>query len=644
MKQIVKNRILRAAAFLLAGLMLLALPSCDQGDGDSTTPAEITTTDPTPAPEPPPEVEMLPAQEVRILSQNVLAASKIEDIQSRAPTMIEYFMNSNADSIGVQECVTNWTNILDEALAEKYARVGVAVDGNDKGWFATYVYYRKDKYNVIATDTFWLSNTPDVPSKYNDVVDMNRTCTWVVLEDKETGFRYVHMNAHLDHMDATANLNQCQMIRAVMERFAKMGYPVFATGDFNTRETSTSYSRIVSSSRIDDGRYVAIKTDSTVSHFGNKATIDYCFVTGASMTVKEFDVIENVHNDVEVSDHNGIFVHAEIKSIPKQENPAPQIASNANVTVKPAEGHTVKNLKLSIPQAKDTLGNPANAYELILKDRDGKVVSEITAHSGAYRSSVPTASNILISGGTAGETYQLEITPISMLGTRGDTVEITVLWDAEANEEVKQPNAADIIDLSVQNGVVVDSSPNQFEMTAIGNVNLTNDAMVFARGDKTALRTPSFIDQYPKIADGFTMEAILTTGSNITASQNYVSNHQGGGYAFKCENGELSFSVHNGSKYVYAKAKIQTNTTYHVIGIYDGMDLYLYLNGELVDVVEFGNKMGFPTNNGAKYLCIGADTNNAGTAEYFASATIYQVALYSEVLTVGEVSYLFQNP
>ena len=626
----------KLVALMLALLMLLALPACNNAADEVTTPS-----DQAPPQDNPPAVEMLPEQELRVLGQNVLASSKLEDIQSRAPTMIEYFLNSNADSIGVQECVTNWTSILDEELADRYARVGVAVDGNDKGWFATYVYYRKDKYKVIETDTFWLSTTPEVPSQYGPTVDMNRTCTWVVLENIETGFRYVHMNCHLDWMDTSVNLLQIQMIRNVMDRFAKMGYPVFATGDFNTGENSSSYRRMVASNWVDDSKVVAEKSDKTVSHFGNNKTIDYCFVTGSYMTVKEYDVIENVHNDVEISDHNGIFVHAIVKSLPKQKNPVPQLASDAEITVTMRGGHMIRNVEVTIPQAKDELGTEANTYELVLKDQEGTEVSKTYAHSGAYRSIVPKAATALVAGGESGNTYRLEITPISMLGARGETVEITFLWSDTDKEEVKAPSAPDILDVSVKDGVVADASPNRYELTMVKTVTVTDDAMVFNRN--SAFRTPNMESQYSKLADGFTMEAVLTTGSNITASQNYVSNHQGGGYAFKCKDGVFSLAVHNGSKYVSASANVDPNTTYHVIGVYDGMDLYLYLNGELMDVVEFGSTLKFPTNDGAKYLCIGADTNTAGTAEYYADATIYKVAIYSEILTVGEVAYLSQN-
>ena len=644
MKIYKKNTLQKLTALLLALLMLLALPACNNAADAVTTPSITTQADPLPNPpqdDDPPVVEMLPAQEVKVLDQNVLNGNA-SAVAQRAPAMIEYFLSYDADSIGLQEAGSAWADALDEGLKDKYARVGVECgSGADKGSFATYVYYRKDKYRVIATDTFWMSTTPDVPSKYSSTVDMNRTCTWVILEDIETGFRYVHMNCHLDWMDASVNVVQTTMIRNMIIRFAEMGYPVFATGDYNTAEGLVSYGQMLASDLVHDSRYLAEKSDITVSHFGNGATIDYCFVTGAYMTVKEFDVVDHVHGDVEVSDHNGIFVHAEVRSLPKQTHPVPQFADDAEITLTPGKGHMARSAKITLSQARDAYGSVAKAYEVVLKDESGNEVSKITVFANSYRPLAPLSVTASLSGGISGKTYQLEVTPISIFGDRGTTVTSRFVWDSGEEIVVKAPNDPDIVDIFVSNGVAVDVSPNMYQLTQIGTVNITNNAMVFNKGGN--IRTPNISSQYAKMTDGFTMEAVITTGTDITTSQNYISNQHAGGYAFFCEKGKLRFSVHNGASYVYASAEIEANTTYHVIGIYDGTDLYFYLNGDLVAVAYVGNTMGLPTADGACYLCIGADSDKSGNGEYPAELTVHKVALYSEVLTLGEVIYLSQN-
>ena len=632
----------KLTALLLALLMLFALPACTM-KVTVTTPAITTQVDPLPDPpqdDDPPMVEMLPEQEVLVLSQNVLNGDA-ESIAQRAPTMLSYFLEMNADSIGVQECVAAWADALDEGLNEKYARVGVECGtGADKGSFATYVYYRKDKYRVIATDTFWMSETPDIPSKYNGNMTMNRTCTWVILEDIETGFRYVHMNCHLDWEDDSANVVQTTMIRNLLNRFAEMGYPVFATGDYNTAEQSVSYRQMLANDLVADSKLVAKKSDGTPS--ASSYTVDYCFITKNFITVEEYDVIPNVHGDVEVSDHKGIFVRATVQALAKQDHgkTAPQFGEDAEIEVV-SFGHLGRTATISIPQAKDASGWAAKKYEISVKSMSGNQLSRTTANANSIRALPPLFVTAQISGGSAGGNYQLEITPVSLLGEKGETLIVVIPWAEEDPDTVKQPDAPDILDVSVQNGVATDNSPNHYTLTKVGTLSVTGDAMIFSK--QGTIRTSNIFSEYAKMADGFTMEAILTTGSDITTAQNYVSNLHAGGFAFSCDRGKIVFTMHNGFGYVYTSAEIKANTTYHVVGVYDGVSVYLYLNGNLVASNRLGGSFGVPTSDDARHLCIGADSTPDGLGQAHAELTVYKVALYSEALTPGEIEYLSQN-
>lgn len=640
----------RILALLLIIASLFALFSCETGTTNTapnattaTTPTATTTVPPLENPPSPPPVKMLPAQEVIILDQNVLCSGSIDGstLEQRLPATSEYMLDLLPDSIGVQEAKTAWADHLDEALGDKYARVGVDNVGADKGGFATYIYYRKDKYKVIATDTFWLSRTPHVPSQEGSVKDANRTCTWVILENIETGFRYVHMNLHADHKDAIINFMQLQMIRGTMLRFEAMGYPVFATGDYNTREGSFSYEQMVADGMITDARYATTNTDYTVSHFGNNANIDYCFITGKTIDVKRFDVIENKHGDVTVSDHNGLYIHANVKSLPAQDDTAtlPRFDEDVKITLKKSSV-TRTQMDLTIPQARAEAGEVAKYYEIKVLNNAGETIFETTVVGDCYHPFQPRTISTTLIGGVSGQNYQLVITPISILGKRSESLTKNFLWLGDPVVATK-PNAADIVDISVVDGAVVDQSSNQFIITKVGNVTLADGAMVFNKSGN--FRTPNISSQYAKMNDGFSMEMRITTGKDITTGQNYLSNNHAGGFAFAVENKVLRFTVHNGSEYVSATVTVEAETTYHVVGVFDGSYLYLYLDGVLVDTAQFTGTMKNPTDNGAKYLCIGADSNASGQGEYPAECKIYHAAIYSQILTDGEVLHLYQS-
>ena len=53
--------------------------------------------------------------------------------------------------------------------------------------------------------------------------------------------------------------------------------------------------------------------------------------------------------------------------------------------------------------------------------------------------------------------------------------------------------------------------------------------------------------------------------------------------------------------------------------------------------------MGFATDAGAQYLCIGADSDASGKGENFFLGKIKRVSIYSDPLTAGNALYLFQN-
>ena len=127
---------------------------------------------------------------VRVMSFNIRCLNVGKDTwEDRIGIVTETINKSNADSVGVQEATTEWMETLDKELTS-YAWVGVGRDdGKTQGEFSS-IFYLKNKYNLIDSGTFWLSETPDTPSLGWDA-GCNRVCTWAVLENKETKEQYV---------------------------------------------------------------------------------------------------------------------------------------------------------------------------------------------------------------------------------------------------------------------------------------------------------------------------------------------------------------------------------------------------------------------------------------------------------------------
>lgn len=158
----------------------------------------------------------------------------------RTPRIIEMIKKYDMDVIGTQELVPDTRDHLLKDLPE-YACVGVSrEDGKDEGE-ACYIIYKKDRFEVIDSDTFWLSETPAVPGSRSWNSWCTRICTMIRLKDKQTNKEFVHVNTHLDHASEEARINGIKLIVAEIKRRYTDSVPLVLTGDFNTYVGTPTY-------------------------------------------------------------------------------------------------------------------------------------------------------------------------------------------------------------------------------------------------------------------------------------------------------------------------------------------------------------------------------------------------------------------
>ncbi|MBR3869161.1 MAG: endonuclease/exonuclease/phosphatase family protein [Clostridia bacterium] len=195
---------------------------------------------------------------IRVMTFNVRCFG-LENLPRKAR---EYYVAETVrkgmpDSFGVQEATPTWMKYLEKELSDKYAYVGVGrSNGKNSGEYSA-VFYLKDKYELVDSDTFWLSETPEKPSKGWDA-NIKRICTWAVLENKETGEKYVHLNAHFDHQGEEARKNSVDMILEKAKEYKDL--PVVFTADMNIVEGTEHYESMVADGTLKDTKYTAEDT------------------------------------------------------------------------------------------------------------------------------------------------------------------------------------------------------------------------------------------------------------------------------------------------------------------------------------------------------------------------------------------------
>ena len=233
------------------------------------------------------------AKEYSVMSFNVLGT----DIDARVSLVADAILTHLPDSVGIQEGNSTWVNELSNALASHYDYVNP--HNASSNLLLNAIFYRRDKLKLIESGGYWLSATPNNPSKFPNT-DQRRVVTYAVFEDLETGERFTHYNTHIGWNNDGGNdvpAKQCDVIMTKAEN--DFPYPYVVTGDFNTMPTSSLYKSLTKTWW--DARKVAEKT--TEDWTCDFKIMDYCFLSN-QVFATEFYVVNDPYVD-KVSFNNG---------------------------------------------------------------------------------------------------------------------------------------------------------------------------------------------------------------------------------------------------------------------------------------------------------------------------------------------------
>ncbi len=151
---------------------------------------------------------------------------------TRRPLMSELIHRIGPDLMGTQEGLH--AQLLDLAAdLPEYQWVGVGRDdGVVKGEFMA-VFYRTARIELLGTNYFWLSDTPEVPGSSTWGNINRRMVTRLKLRDRLTGQEFFLLNTHFDQQFQIAREKSAELIRQrVTALDTKL--PVLLTGDFNS--------------------------------------------------------------------------------------------------------------------------------------------------------------------------------------------------------------------------------------------------------------------------------------------------------------------------------------------------------------------------------------------------------------------------
>jgi endonuclease/exonuclease/phosphatase family metal-dependent hydrolase len=223
----------------------------------------------------------------------------------------KFLKDENPDLLGMQEVLYHQYEQLDSVLKE-YSSIGVGRGDGAKAGEMNPVFFRNDRFDMVRTKTFWLSETPEVPGSMAWGAGLPRIVTWVELVDKKSQEHLYFFNTHFAHDSDSARIKSSGLLLYKADSIAS-GFPFVITGDFNMLPSSKGYeiltgpfesvpllkdSYVISEENPDGPVY-------TYNGFSDKpgaGRIDYIFVRDG-MKVLDHNTIIKKDRGIYISDH-----------------------------------------------------------------------------------------------------------------------------------------------------------------------------------------------------------------------------------------------------------------------------------------------------------------------------------------------------
>lgn len=260
------------------------------------------------------------AQTVKVMTYNIrldVASDGENDWNHRKDYFTSQIQFYEPDIFGVQEARPN--QVIDIATALfQYDNVGIGREGIGKGESSN-IFYKKERFSVKKSNTFWLSETPNEISMGWDAA-CNRVCTYALFKDLKTKQLFWVFNTHLDHIGEDARTKGIQLILSKIKELNTNKYPVIFMGDFNSEPNED---RIIALKKVmNDCREVSVEKpfgpSGTFNNFMHNEPvtklIDYVFISkDGILKVKKYAVLSDSKNVRYPSDHLPVYVEINFK-------------------------------------------------------------------------------------------------------------------------------------------------------------------------------------------------------------------------------------------------------------------------------------------------------------------------------------------
>lgn len=252
---------------------------------------------------------------VTIMTFNVRSAGITADTGDRAwearrPGVKAMLGSISPVIMGAQECdIIQRKNILEDD--SRYAAIGIDLNAPNQECEECAVFYLKDSAEVLSSGTFYLTSTPNVPSRMPQVNHW-RVCTWGRMKLKADGKEFYLFNTHLEYSAAAARQPEIDVILSKVKEINSENLPIVLTGDWNTEEDDAIFQGIKSygfrSARLDAVVGDSYKTCNNYGDYGSGTTLDHCWYKGFSGVPKFTTIRDKWVGITYISDHYPVSI------------------------------------------------------------------------------------------------------------------------------------------------------------------------------------------------------------------------------------------------------------------------------------------------------------------------------------------------
>ena len=251
------------------------------------------------------------SEKINVMTYNIRLDTEADGYNmwdNRKEGIVSLIKEEDVDILGIQEGLPHQIDYLSDQL-KNYDFIGEGRDGGNKGEYSA-IYFKNEKIILKEEETFWLSETPEIPSIGWDAA-LNRIVTLGVFEIKNSKKELIVYNTHFDHIGKVSREKSAWLIVNHISKNKYQDRPTIVMGDFNADQEEAPI-RLLSEQLEDSFKILPFKNPigtfsgfDTISELSDR--IDYIFT-------KNIKILDYKHIDKKLpsglwpSDHLPILI------------------------------------------------------------------------------------------------------------------------------------------------------------------------------------------------------------------------------------------------------------------------------------------------------------------------------------------------